>query len=706
MGKVLVYMTAMPNPRQVRSSVVSSSVVAHLRQYKQLLNRQPDFLRNFLILLLPALDTSQMEKTEKDINSVDLVLTLLKQLLEIPNASAATAAAMSSATGLAFTTVSEKFILQLHENGVYDAIVDISRLLDRREFRKLCLVLLDLWYQTAKCYTGDVLHKAHVKVSAAETDKARQAVSTTRVSTNASATSGSGSASTSAGVTTPAAPRAQASFGTGSAPNASGVGAKKIAMPRPASSGEPDLLAIAWQQERAALGAQRAAVGMTRHSRFGGNFMVQAPMGNSRLTSKPTLSADSVDSQVALKKQRTAPARNPRSRDLYQAPITIDLPDHGAARAAAAAGLAHGASSSAAAVAAVLQRGLENSGVAEQTKAVVYQIMMSLLRADAPESAPRRGQVIGADGSVTLDVADADAEDDDDAPAGVTAFHCLSEALKNKFIREADDATPEDRLRYFHFATTVMSLHRLTLLADIRKWEDEQKKASGSAAARGESGGGARMGAPASARPLGDSPGESSTQEASSAPTRPKPVYDVEPVKSCLDRWSFNFVLTSCDAYITRKQWQAVSVATAHLKELILTVHTMLEHGDAESRDIGGKLYDAVFREREVADMVPKILRSWEPMRYSASFLPDAVEAVHYLLKLAERAAAEGMTTVQKKRHGSKRADGDEDEDSLEAARERMREKAFQLEKYTAEFVHPTIIQVRLLPLLNGLRCL
>lgn len=37
---------------------------------------------------------------------------------------------------------------------------------------------------------------------------------------------------------------------------------------------------------------------------------------------------------------------------------------------------------------------------------------------------------------------------------------------------------------------------------------------------------------------------------------------------------------TCCSEYLERKQWQAVEVAGGHLKELILLVLAMLDHGD------------------------------------------------------------------------------------------------------------------------------
>lgn len=37
------------------------------------------------------------------------------------------------------------------------------------------------------------------------------------------------------------------------------------------------------------------------------------------------------------------------------------------------------------------------------------------------------------------------------------------------------------------------------------------------------------------------------------------------------------------------------------------------------TRDLGGKVFDALVRDRDVMDLVPKLVKSWEPGRYSTA---------------------------------------------------------------------------------------
>lgn len=124
-------------------------------------------------------------------------------------------------------------------------------------------------------------------------------------------------------------------------------------------------------------------------------------------------------------------------------------------------------------------------------------------------------------------------------------------------------------------------------------------------------------------------------------------------------------------------------------------------------------MFDALFRDRELLDVIPKVLRSWEPLRYSGRFLRDMLECVHYGCKLAERAAAAGaVTTTQPRRRKKKAAsgngsgaEGDDDEGNLGGIKGSRKSKSgydgpsepsefrFELERFVGDFLHPTVLQ-------------
>lgn len=107
--------------------------------------------------------------------------------------------------------------------------------------------------------------------------------------------------------------------------------------------------------------------------------------------------------------------------------------------------------------------------------------------------------------------------------------------------------------------------------------------------------------------------------------------------------------------YPDRKQWQAVEIVAGHVKEVVLLVLAMLERGDEvglsrrlrtmslqpasntttthlgppsrsqppfiaqATAELGGKVFDALFRDRDLVDVIPKLAKMWEPGRFSSS---------------------------------------------------------------------------------------
>lgn len=118
-------------------ALVTAEHVAYLQDAKAAIVRGcPAFLPACMTLVAPALDPAR-ERTDGDVNAVDLVLTLLKQLAEVPDAPPG---APAHRTGLRAA-----FVLQLADAEVLPVAEDLCRLLDRREFRRLAPVLLDFW---------------------------------------------------------------------------------------------------------------------------------------------------------------------------------------------------------------------------------------------------------------------------------------------------------------------------------------------------------------------------------------------------------------------------------------------------------------------------------------------------------------------------------------------------------------------------------
>jgi hypothetical protein len=149
----------------------------------------------------------------------------------------------------------------------------------------------------------------------------------------------------------------------------------------------------------------------------------------------------------------------------------------------------------------------------------------------------------------------------------------------------------------------------------------------------------------------------------------------------------------------------------------------MLEYGDEDTEILGKKLYDSLFREQEVADMIPRLLKLYEPDRFPVPFLSMLMETSYYLLKMAERAAAEGIHIKRRKRGGKKQAkeqvdttgtllkkdsteDKDEEEENNDEGdilhsllkkflkeKQESTDRVFEADKYAGEYAHPTVIQ-------------
>jgi hypothetical protein len=668
-GKVLVFLTAMPRRAGGRHW---QRHVEILREAQAAVAKCPPFLPAFLLLLEPGLDPGRAEKSDAEVNAVDLVLTLLKQLLEIPGPSEAelAASAVGSADSVAAVDVGDKLLRKCAAAGILDTVADISALVERREFRRLAVVLLDFWFQLLKTTDADALVRAHVRL-----ERETAAAAARKAAARATATAGSGQ-------------------------GASGAHLSSSSRAAPSSY---DPFAEARKAEKAAAASSRASALSSRHSNFGTLIKVNA-FGTQRVVNKLTggaaaaVAGDTSGAGRAGRRTKSAAgggagAGGRKKGDDDTPPLVVDVRDE-------RVGLISSGPGGSAAVASILA-GVNggSAGVAGRREEVLRLLYALALRFTQPAALP-------------VDPAAAAAADEDEASASaapVAGFAALAKALKGRFARESEEILPEDRLRYFHTTSVLLGCYRADGVAKAKEAAERRRRDKGVGAA-GE-----------------DDDDEEEEEDAAGGAAYAR--FDATPIVECFDRWSFSNVLSSIASYTDRKQWQAVSIAAAHLRELILGVFAMVEHGDRDTRSLGARLADDLFREGEVSDAIPRLLRLFEPGRFPPSFVPNLVEAAHYLLKLAERAAREGLRVRGRKRGGGRAAGGkgkaaggkgagddggDNDEDGgldmdggddggeggaaaaasrlAELKREARSERAFQVDRYTGEYAHPGVV--------------
>jgi hypothetical protein len=146
-GKVIVFMTA-PTTKATAPAVASLHW-QYMRDLAAACTRSDMVIPAFLSLIEPALDAAVVDKSERDMNSVDLVLTLLKQMLETENGNSGEIAG-----------VLEQLIIRFQHEGVVETVVALSKLVERREFKRFAIVITDLLFQLLRGLEPDSLVKA------------------------------------------------------------------------------------------------------------------------------------------------------------------------------------------------------------------------------------------------------------------------------------------------------------------------------------------------------------------------------------------------------------------------------------------------------------------------------------------------------------------------------------------------------------------
>eukprot|EP00943_MAST-04B_sp_MAST-4B-sp1_P005819 g5819.t1 len=133
--------------------------------------------------------------------------------------------------------------------------------------------------------------------------------------------------------------------------------------------------------------------------------------------------------------------------------------------------------------------------------------------------------------------------------------------------------------------------------------------------------------------------------------------FDWGPVAATMVLWSFHFIVESIDRYVELKDWVATGVAVAGLKEMILVLDRLRKSGDAEKQRIANSLINVVFYEREIIDLVPRLLgRCHSAAKHVSSwFVTDLVETAHVILDITEHLAEHKMFVLQRRRKKKKK---------------------------------------------------
>jgi Timeless protein len=164
MGKVLVFLTHPLNPHPGGTRDLPMHA-ADQRDSLVTIARNRHFLPAFLNLVVPALDPSikDSDKTERDLNSVDIVITVLDQLAAVPNGCAQDVAGTS-----------ELLVLELKKGGMIGLLTSLAALTERREFKRIVPVLMDLVFNMVRGQDGEALLRSHLATLASNAKKQQE----------------------------------------------------------------------------------------------------------------------------------------------------------------------------------------------------------------------------------------------------------------------------------------------------------------------------------------------------------------------------------------------------------------------------------------------------------------------------------------------------------------------------------------------------
>ncbi|DBA04824.1 TPA: hypothetical protein N0F65_004461 [Lagenidium giganteum] len=265
--KVLVMLTMKPTP----DSTNIAQQYRYLRDYKQAVLHQ-QLLPILMTILVDPLSRKGAQRTSQDYLVMELVLTLLRNLLAIPNEDSRF---VTSATAY-LSHLQQDFVQALHEESVFEMILLFTQDIDSAENREWNLLIMEMIDLTLACSqpksVGAFLKNQMAKARAP--------------TTNTAATS-----------STP---------GTRTAPS--------MRQPTAANS-----LTMQLNKEKSAL-----ARPTSRHSNFGGLISVTGPTGRSTILTNVAKTGDAQIPQVS--KKPTSRRRGSRQRNHKPDAIELQFP--------------------------------------------------------------------------------------------------------------------------------------------------------------------------------------------------------------------------------------------------------------------------------------------------------------------------------------------------------------------------------------------
>lgn len=699
-----------------------------------LLKNCPTFVPTYLSILAPALDPNIPTKSEEHVQTCDLVFTLFKQLMEIPNPNHSN---LERTVGNEFSrsqfetmhsTLHEEFISSLYYGGAFHVAVDITCLLERREFQKLNLLFLEFWWSLFKHVPSSenllkyrarqelivLEYELETKLGPLKAPMFCPPLNTTSAMSSSS-TSTSSSDAPSSQIFSPLSSRS--------------------------SNNAIDPLTIGRKIEKQALLAARAPRMATNLARLGNPVMEVRSMGKMTMMYGLEQNA-SIYSSNRLMNIAPKAQRGRKKNDLPIQTVEID----GGAMTSSGI-IASANQSSGSLVSQAITTGIAAAKAASQKQKHdrIASRLYSLLRGGtSPEDAlslsvsdlmpgsfrshtPIHGEEASlssmSDPSLSRyeetkdfrsvaeevlcqmvhvlltpqelregnrgdseDVEDVDRTDDamssesgskissstlknSDAELEaqpIIPFVSLIDSVKQLLVREADALLPADSLKYFQLLSIFFGANRAKVDSFLK---------------------GARSLLSAHKKRLQQASKDEATATdvlklLKTLEEYPVPKFNAEVLLVSLDNWSVHHAVNHCLTFMEASNWPALAVAGAFFKELVSTVALMVFDGDEETMEIGNKLWQQLFSEREISDLVPKIMRLYKPTLFPPSFLFHIAEGAHYLMRMAEKAAEAGIRGNQIRRKHS-------------SSDQSNREKAtFNAEVYFYDYVHPVIIEL------------
>ncbi|KAA0173036.1 hypothetical protein FNF27_05527 [Cafeteria roenbergensis] len=413
------------------------------------------------------------------------------------------------------------------------------------------------------------------------------------------------------------------------------------------------------------LGRAGASAASSRHPHFGAAFAARRAAGGTSVAASAGLTGNTIYSD---------PVAGPRAKD---ASAARRRPDRHGGRTKRMHGVTGDAPTVEAAnelASRLAGQGMLGTGREARALAALYRFACAVIGSDGPGSSPAKG------------------------------FTVLMRRVKRELVRggeELGETAGSDFLALVRFALSFrVEEHRATEAeaADERHAARAALRALRKKEATGEAEADRvlhRLGGPDA--------GPSAAELQAKAEAAPPP-FTGRGVGVVLDLFTFTQVVQTADTALTAKDLDGTAEASAALKEMLSTLAALRSSSDQDARGLGTSVTNLVFHERDIVDVIPKLLRHWQPGRFTRSHLFSLIEAAHVALKVARQLADEGAHVLSKRRAsrggaGKRRSEGggagsgSDDEDEEEAARRaerqsRRSEVALDFQRVLGEYLY------------------